>query len=302
MLKIGIIGLGDIARKAYLPVITRHDVEIHLFTRDRHVLREISAMYRLNYTHHSLDSIIDCGITAAFVHTATSSHQEIVERLLNNDIHVYVDKPVTNNYDSTEQLFSLAARKKRLLMVGFNRRFAPAYAALKQLQDISMIVLQKNRNAQPGNVRAFIFDDFIHVVDTILYLFPYPVESIKVTGKKDNDTLYHVTVQLFAASGAVALGIMNRDSGTTEERLEIFTPKGKRIVENVADAYVHENKNLTRIGSDDWQTTLHTRGFEQIVSAFLTMVSTSESIHTSTDHSLRTHKLCEEIVAQLNTL
>jgi virulence factor len=300
VLKIGIIGLGDIARKAYLPVITRHNIELHLFTRNCQVLSEISAMYRLDYTHESLDSLLTSGITAAFVHTATSSHQEIVEKLLYHDIHVYVDKPVTDNFDTTEAVFSLAAGRKRLLMVGFNRRFAPAYAAVKKLENISMIILQKNRRAQPGNIRAFIFDDFIHVVDTLLYLFPYPVTSIKVDGRKHENMLYHVTLQLVAASGAIAIGIMNRDSGTVEERLEIFTPVGKRIVEDVADAYTHENKNLVKIGADDWQTTLHKRGFEQIISAFLTAVSTPGPIDTPSDHTLLTHKICEQVVSELN--
>jgi predicted dehydrogenase len=35
-LRVGMIGLGAIAQKAYLPVLTaRPDVELHLFTRDR---------------------------------------------------------------------------------------------------------------------------------------------------------------------------------------------------------------------------------------------------------------------------
>ncbi|MEJ7643634.1 MAG: Gfo/Idh/MocA family oxidoreductase [Chryseolinea sp.] len=300
MLKIGIIGLGDIATKAYLPVITKHDVEIHLHTRNREKLEGISNMYRLGYTHESLDSFISSGITAAFVHTTTSSHEAIIEQLLINNIDVYVDKPVTYNFDSSERLIALAEKQRRILMVGFNRRFAPAYAALKNLPDISMIILQKNRSSQPGNIRTFIFDDFIHVVDTLLHLFPYAISGISVNGKKDNDTLYHVTVQLVAASGAVAMGIMNRDAGTVEERLEVFTPRGKRIVEDVAHTYIHENKNVTRLSSDDWQTTLHKRGFEQIIDTFLTTVSASPRIVQPKDHTLLTHSICEEIVTQLH--
>lgn len=44
MLKIGVIGLGDIAKKAYLPVFSGiSNVEFHLYTRNAEKLTEISS-------------------------------------------------------------------------------------------------------------------------------------------------------------------------------------------------------------------------------------------------------------------
>ena len=41
-LKIGVIGLGDIAQKAYLPIITRkEDIELVLSTRNKKVLDKL---------------------------------------------------------------------------------------------------------------------------------------------------------------------------------------------------------------------------------------------------------------------
>ena len=91
MLKIGVIGLGSIAQKAYLPVLTKKELEVHLFTRDQIKLRDIGAKYRFKNLHDSLDSMISAGIQAAFVHTATDSHEDIVAKLLNSNIHVFVD-------------------------------------------------------------------------------------------------------------------------------------------------------------------------------------------------------------------
>jgi virulence factor len=53
MLKIGIIGLGDIAQKAYLPVLSSKDLEIHLFTRNQERLTQIGRQYRMNNLHSS---------------------------------------------------------------------------------------------------------------------------------------------------------------------------------------------------------------------------------------------------------
>ena len=72
-------------------------------------------------------------IDAAFVHTATESHIEIIEKLLSNNIHVYVDKPISYSYEDSIRVSNLAKKANKILMVGFNRRFAPMYSNLKTM-------------------------------------------------------------------------------------------------------------------------------------------------------------------------
>ena len=299
MLKIGVIGLGDIAQKAYLPVLSKKKIEVHLCTRDTAKLSEIGLQYRFSNLHGTLDSLINSGIHAAFIHTATTSHHDIAERLLNNNIHVYIDKPITYDYASSEKLLTLAAKKKLVLMVGFNRRYAPAIQNLKTLRNPSMIIMQKNRKSLPGDVRTFIFDDFIHVVDTLLYMFPHQPGKLTVAGKKQDNQLYHVVVQLESADGHTAIGIMNRDSGTTEEKLEVFTNEEKRIVYNVTDTIVYKDKSEIRLGVNDWESTLYKRGFEGIVDEFIKSIDVESSSQYSAKDSLLTHEICEEIVKRL---
>lgn len=302
MLRIGIIGLGDIAQKAYLPVISKRRVQCHLFSRNQATLQQVAQNYRYTNIHSTLESLINSGIQAAFVHSSTSSHFEIVEQLLNSNIHVYVDKPLTADLASSEKLISLAESKNLILLVGFNRRFAPAYRQLKTLADPTMVIMQKNRQSLPGDVRTFVFDDFIHVIDTLLYFFPHHIDSITVSGKKKSNLLYHAVIQLVSKSGATAIGIMNRDSGSTEEILEVFSPEAKMVAYNVADVFVHKNKQIIKTGTDDWMSTLHKRGFEQIVDDFLVSVEADSAPQISTKELLLTHKLCEDVTAKLSAI
>lgn len=299
MLKIGIIGLGDIAQKAYLPVLCSRELDLHLYTRDLEKLFRIGRQYRVQNLHQNFESILNSGIQAAFVHTSTGSHVEIIQMLLMNDIHVYVDKPITYDYASSKRLLELAESKKLMLMVGFNRRYAPAYRELKQLSEPNMVIMQKNRISLPGNIRTFIFDDFIHVIDTLSYLFPYPVKELIVKGMKKADILYHVVIQMIADNGAIAMGIMNRDSGLVEERVEVFSSNEKRIVLNLSSFSVHVNRDETSKTMGDWDSMLYKRGFEQIVADFLHAVKSGGSPQFTFGDSLRTHQLCEEIVSQL---
>lgn len=300
MIKIGIIGLGDIARKAYLPVISKRKVEVHLYTRNKVTLSEVGETYRFNHLHHSLKSLINSGIKGAFVHAPTTAHYDIVEQLLSHNIHVYVDKPLTYDYTSSEKLVALAEKKNLILSIGFNRRYAPSYQKLKELIDPSMIIMQKNRKSLPADIRTFIFDDFIHVIDTLLFLFPYPIEKLIVTGKKKDNILYHVVVHFVSSDGATAIGIMNRDSGTVEERVEVFTAGEKRVVYNMSDVIVLHDKSETKQGASDWEPTLHRRGFEQIIEDFLQSVESGAASKISKPHALLSHKICEEVVQKLN--
>ena len=56
--RIALIGLGDIAKKAYLPIIANHSkITPILCTRNTEVLKELSNQYRINETYSSVDAL-----------------------------------------------------------------------------------------------------------------------------------------------------------------------------------------------------------------------------------------------------
>src|SRR5687767_6353921 len=127
-MRIAIIGLGNIAQKAYLPLITaRNDIELVFCSRNQNILNQLTRMYRVTESVSAIDDLFDKSLDAAFVHTATESHVEIAAKLLQNGAHVYVDKPIATSYAQSQKLVEIAEDSGRILMVGFNRRFAPMY-------------------------------------------------------------------------------------------------------------------------------------------------------------------------------
>lgn len=302
MLKIGIIGLGDIARKAYLPVISQiNGVEFHLCTRNQEMLVTLGEKYRFSHLHHTIDSLIQSGIKGAFIHSATESHEEIIETLLLNDIHVYVDKPITYHYETSKRLVALAKERNLILMVGFNRRYAPSIKTVKEnhaQQEPNMVIIEKNRPNHPDIIRRFIFDDFIHVIDTVRYLFPHPIDNIIINGRMKENLLHHVVVQFIAKEGT-AIAIMNRDSGVSEEKIEMMNSSEKYTIYNVADTAIQKGKTATSLGGNDWEPTLHKRGFEAMIYDFLEAVQNNQEPMITMDDALQTHEICEMIVREL---
>jgi virulence factor len=299
-MKFGVIGLGDIAQKAYLPVYSAiKDVEFHFYTRNQDKLRGIANQYRFAHMHESLEALIDSGINGAFVHSSTSSHEEIVQLLLNNNIHVFVDKPITDNYEGAKRLVEMAEEKGLTLMAGFNRRYAPSYNKLKEVGNPNLVLVQKNRHNLPGEPRTFIFDDFIHVVDTMRYLFPHPVDQLLVNGRKEDGLLYHVVVQFLSVTGETAIGIMNRDNGTNEEIAQVMGPLEKRTVHNVSELVISKGMETFEARGNDWEPTLSKRGFEGMVTDFIQAVQTNSKPAITAEDALKTHEICEKILDAL---
>ncbi|RHW34856.1 gfo/Idh/MocA family oxidoreductase [Neobacillus notoginsengisoli] len=298
-MKVGLIGLGDIAQKAYLPLISKmENIECHLYTRDRKKLEALGQKYRFPVLASSLEEMLSSGIEAAFVHSSTSSHAEIVRQLLEAGIHVFVDKPFTDNFAEARGLVELAEKQNRILMAGFNRRYAPAVNKLIEVVNPNLVLVQKNRHSLPGDIRTFIYDDFIHVIDTLRYLFPYPIEELIVNGRKDGPTLYHVVIQFVSPEGT-AIGIMNRDNGATEEIATIMGPEEKRTAYNLSRLIISKGMEETEVRSGDWEETLVKRGFVSMTEDFLKAVRTGSAVKTSAQDALETHRICEEVISQL---
>ncbi|MFB7775189.1 Gfo/Idh/MocA family protein [Streptomyces bauhiniae] len=293
-MKVGCIGLGDIARKAYLPVLgTQPGLDLHLQTRTPATLAAVGDSLHLpaGQRHETLDSLLDAGLDAAFVHAPTAVHPEIVTRLLEAGVPTYVDKPLAYELTDSQKLVELAERQDVPLFVGFNRRYAPGYAqVLEHPRDL--ILLQKNRVGLPEEPRPMILDDFIHVVDTLRFLVPGPVDDVTVRVRTEDGLLHHVVLQL-SGDGFTALGVMNRLSGSAEEILEVSGQDTKRQVINLAEVIDHKGQPTVR-RRGDWVPVSRQRGIEGAVLTFLDAVRAGEPL--SARDALATHELCERVV------
>ncbi|KSU57258.1 oxidoreductase [[Bacillus] enclensis] len=299
-MKIAIIGLGDIAKKAYLPVLSEKEgIELVLCTRNADTLDKLSRKYRIEEKVQSVNDLFDREIDAAFISTATEAHFEMAEKLLQNGIHVYIDKPISMTLEETERIVGLAKEQNKIAMVGFNRRFIPRVNELKDHGKPSLILMQKNRFAFPEQVRRFVVEDFIHVIDTLRFLMDTDVRDVKVEYLKEGRQLHHLVVQLLG-DGCTAIGIMNRNGGVTEETIEYHAGHHKYVVDSLVETTHYHNKETSITKFGDWEPTLYKRGFYQLCDHFLECVSTGETPDPSINDSLVTHEICERIVKSID--
>lgn len=299
-MRIAMIGLGDIARKAYLPVVANHpDITPLLCTRNQTTLAQLRQQYRIAETFSDMDSLLASEPDAAMIHSNTESHAHLATQLLTAGIPTFVDKPLSYHLQECERLLNLATQKNLPLTLGFNRRYAPLIAPLAQVANATQIHWQKNRANLPNKPRIFIYDDFIHVLDSLRFLAPGSLQNLNVFAYGKENALAAIHVQ-WQRDKTLLTASMNRISGVAEERLEYFGVQQKWQIDNLTDGFHYHDNQRTPLGFGDWDNTLHKRGFVAMVNAWVEQVrSGALSNH---DDILATHALCERVVNKAETL
>jgi virulence factor len=300
LLKVGVIGIGGIAQKAYLPILCAlPNVEVLACTRNVDTLKSVMAKYRLNQGMTEVSELLDMKPDAVFVCSSTEAHLEHALAVINAGIPLHLDKPATLDVESTRLIVELAQQKNVPLMIGFNRRFVPAVAKIKALGTPDLILHQKNRIIPQGDtIRHLVFDDYIHVVDTCRFLLGEPVLRVDARGTYLGDRLTQVVTH-YHSEHSQAIGIMNYHNGVFEEVLEVMRNGEKWIVRQMdsVEHYHHDTQHIVTRSS--WEPTLTKRGFEAMITHFLNGVRTGEAFDPSAQDSLETHRVCELIVEQL---
>lgn len=297
MKKIGVIGLGGIAQKAYMPVTMamQDEVEWFLITRDPQKLEQLGKKYGITNLYTNYQDLFESGIEAVFIHTATHTHSAMVEAALNSGLHVFVDKPISENLAEVNALFALAAEKGLILTAGFNRRYAPMVQQLKTIPNKRMIRVEKNRCNKPGApLRFTIYDIFIHSLDTALYLLDDAIVTINshITTKDGGFARALVTIETATTTCVVTV---NFEAGVNSEIMEVQAPEGTVRLDDLVDYKTYSGNQMTTTQFTDWESTLYKRGFESLIKDFIHSIEIGESPLTAESIRL-SHEICEQML------
>src|SRR5690606_29150792 len=194
--RVALIVPGGTAGKACLPVVTNHLLITPLpCNRNPQTLAALAMHYRAQECFDSLEHLLAARPDAAMTWSYTHSNAHMATQLLNAGVPVFVDKPLSYQLNESEALLNLAARKNIPLAVGFNRRFAPLIAPLAGIANPVHIHWQKNRVNQPNKPRIFIYDDFIHILDSLRFLAPGILQNLQVFTHGKTNALAAIQVQ-----------------------------------------------------------------------------------------------------------
>lgn len=280
------VGIGDIAQKAWLPAVSEcTDVHASLVVRDKARREQVSAAWRWPVYDSLQALLIDSTPDWVTIHASTSAHAELVEQALRAGVSVLVDKPIATSFEEAARLQQLAVQNNCVLLTAFNRRVAPLYDQLGQLGAKS-IQLSKHRHNLPGLLNSFLFDDFIHVLDTLLWWSEGP-EQMYVCGTRNaRGDVLELSVN-WMVGGVRVYGEMSRQAGSTHERAMIIGENCHGIVNNMRFGEVIKDGVSMPLATADWQSVASQRGFVQLLQTLRNIAQLDTTYWTRQD--LATH-------------
>ena len=180
--------------------------------------------------------LTDPGTDAVVISTRHDTHADYVLRGLAAGKHVFVEKPLALTLGEIDHIEAAAlAAPKQLLMVGFNRRFAPQIVKTRQLlagaPGAKALVMTVNAGTIPathwtqdrtvGGGR--LVGEGCHFVDLLRFLVGAPIESFQVA-RMAGATPDTASVTLRFADGSLGtlLYLANGSKAFPKERLEVF--------------------------------------------------------------------------------
>lgn len=298
---VGVVGLGSIARKAHLPVLAAHPgvAVIALTSRTGAYIAALESQYRLNLTARSWAELLAVRPQAAYVLSATESHPDVTVALLEAGIAVYLEKPLAIDLADARKIVEATNRPGRLLMVGFNRRYAPIYRqALAHFsatgRRVELVQVHKHRHGDHSGwpVRQIIMDDAIHIIDLARFIAGPDLQR-----RSSLTRLGLMAAQLHTPDGVVAQISQSYGAGAGTERLELHGGGLSVIVAEMERLTVVENgiPRTETIGGS-WTSSLEKKGIVAATEHFLDCVRSGAQPETSAAEALRTQELAESIL------
>ncbi len=203
-----------------------------------HTTTDVSALFSEAY------------INTVVVATRHDSHARYVLDGLRAGKHIFVEKPLCLALDSLDEISSAyKANRSSLLMVGFNRRFAPQVVKIKQLlggmAEPKSFIMTVNAGEIPADHwtqdpsigGGRVIGEACHFIDLLRFLADAPLVDHNATvmgaqaGMVTNDK---VSISLSFADGSfgVVHYLANGSKAFPKERLEVFCSGGVLQLDN----------------------------------------------------------------------
>ena len=234
-IKIGIIGAGYIGG-VHASVLAR-DERVRLAAVHDAVEERAQALARSTgaVVSRSGEELIET-CDAVYITTPNTKHTALAIRAAAAGKHVFCEKPMATNLADAQKVLDAAETSDAVFQVGHNRRFAPVYAALRQMLNEEAAPhsahVKMNRGelinpewvGDPQVTGGFLYETTIHMFDMMRYLFGEVSQLVALGSTHEYPETDDFSVLLGFESGLHATLCSSADASWLFpfERVEVF--------------------------------------------------------------------------------
>ncbi|RED54407.1 Gfo/Idh/MocA family protein [Cohnella lupini] len=171
-LKVGIIGVGEVAQIIHLPILESlpelYEM-VALCDISPKLLAKMGEKYSVKNLYSNAEEMLDrTEMDAVFILNNMEYHTDCTVAALRRNIHVFVEKPMCVTVAEAEEIIRARNASSAQVMVGYMRRFAPAYLrALEEVRTLGPINYARVRDiigpnaffTSQSGMKVYRFDD-----------------------------------------------------------------------------------------------------------------------------------------------
>jgi predicted dehydrogenase/threonine dehydrogenase-like Zn-dependent dehydrogenase len=300
----GLIGAGSFAQNVMLPALKNTVNFIGIATARGNNSRNIGDKYGFAYCASDVAQLFDdVSVNTIFIATRHDSHFEYVKRAIEKGKHVFVEKPLCLHTEELEELKHIYKSGSSLVMVGFNRRFAPFIREIKKSLDPSIPCSMHYRiNSgtippdhwiqDPGVGGGRIIGEVCHFIDTCIYLSGSKVKTVSAISMKGSPQLDDtVSIQLLFNNGSIASisYFSNGNKEISKEKLEVFSSGTIYMMDDFKSLQISGKQQKNHRSSQD-------KGHAAELNAF------AEAIKSGGESPIPFHELCHTSLTTFKVL
>src|SRR3989344_5564976 len=183
-LRVGVVGIGHLGSR-HLKVYSEMRGQVDLIgVCDIQKERTLKLAEHYHVPFYEDYRQLPGKVDAVNICVPTLLHHEVARFFLQNDAHVFIEKPITSNIEQAQELIDLAKQKKRKLQVGHIERFNAAFQSIKHFTHNPLFIECHRLNKFPNRSLdiGVVMDLMIHDIDIILGLNSAPIKSIHAVG------------------------------------------------------------------------------------------------------------------------
>ncbi len=241
-LALGVLGAGNYATAVFLPSVKQAGgiARVGIATSSGLTARHAAQRFDFGYASSSEQEVLDDEkINVLAILTRHNHHARQVVSGLQRGKHVFCEKPLAINEEELKTIeTALAAEAAPLLMVGFNRRFAPyarkLYAFLDGRTEPLAAHYRVNAGYLPDNHWLHdpkvgggrIIGEGCHFIDFLTFLVGQPPVSVQASALPEVGRYHEDNVVLTFTFPDGSIGtvtyLANGDKSFPKERVEVF--------------------------------------------------------------------------------
>ncbi|WP_344367510.1 inositol 2-dehydrogenase [Arthrobacter humicola] len=232
---------------------------------------EVAALYGARATGSTDDVFADTSLDAVVVCSPTPTHIDLIRAAVGRGVAVLCEKPIDLDIGRVRSCLADLAGSTAAVMMGFNRRFDPAFAAIRQRVQAGEIgrleqltITSRDPAPPPASYIAAsggIFRDMsIHDLDMARFFIPDVVEVTAHGANVSSDYIAEAgdfdsaAITLRGRNGELVSITNSRHSAYGyDQRLEAFGSQGMLRADNISPTTVRSFGTLAVEGADPYE-------------------------------------------------